>query len=1307
MTSSQLSFTKPPAAPTVFPTVEEFENPFAYFRTLKLQYEKYGIVRIVPPQGWNPPLRIDKLQLSFVPRLQKLSALNAMIRGGDLFMNDLVNFWKLRGVDLRVPLVEGRHVDLFALYKLVMQRGGYRGCCTQHKWAEISRLLDYKGVRAVPLKMHYERILFPFEIVENEKAREKVLTMDVEVKVEKEGSAQSLASASGEDQGTEDESAEVGTSSLAGPSTDEHSKKRHAKSQTDPCKKAKKEERCSGKVKNEKRKKIVLVDDIVCSVCNGGDYEELLLLCEACPYAYHTFCLVPPLSVIPYGVWFCPRCIQLEFVKALDWSGFELDTKKYTLEEFKQEMDEFKARHFAYEDVSPDEIEREFWRLVCNPTGNVIAKYAADLSTSKVGSGFPRRCDPDLTPDELKYSESPWNLNNMAGLADSALSFIASEISGIKAPWLYVGSCFSTFCWHIEDHWAYSINYLHWGEPKTWYSVSGMEATNFETAMKDLAPKLFRQHPNVLNHLITLINPTLLKSRGVNVYTTMQESGQFVLTFPRAYHAGFNHGLNCAEAVNLFPADWISIGRECVVNYKENSRQCAFSHDELISKMADCEGLSDEMRRALFCDLNEMTNSERKLREIFANRAVNEHFCLFENVTDDERQCDICRTTIFLSCVECHCGPKDRLLCLEHIKGVCKIATGPSDCTFKYRFTLEQLDMLQAKVRDETDGFYGWFLKADELLKRGSQQHDIRVEEVGELTSAAESSGYTQTGHFEKLRRVREEHDRLENLTTRMLARLSSSSDTARVRRERRQEDLLSLHEVEEFCKVLDASPCMIKNRDELKTLVSEVSSLEKSLVDAQQTMKQKSSAVTARDLQCARDVLARSKAFNLRLSGLKELHQNLQFSVWQKRAQIALRANTSDALITVEELEEIIEEGKSLDLNDRTRNTMDKLEQRREDYMASHKRAEALLSCDKKMTVDAFATKAKLIYQVPVADSLVVKIVQIAIEAESVDSEVRRVMEQGTHLQGLKALWKRIQSLPPVFHFPMQLEDSIVSRLELLTASLTKLFATGRQNNCTLLQCFLHETDLDEPKQPVQHWTDHWKGLEKYVTVDQLRKDLETAKLRRFDELTKTRKMWKSVHDSAKKTNSYGSSRQICTCRKPCGDEPFGSTELVVCWLCLALYHIDCIVGMQGSLPLSDKEIFLCPSCCPTARPTGEQVEKRNRKYSCDDARDPLLFELYVFMHIAYEAKTCLADIECVCRTMNIAYGIANTFAVLAEDALVRALMSEMEVANVGRIIALAKDKFNCFCTSPIDQMAQNLRSKLASAAKEKPNEA
>lgn len=35
-----------------------------------------------------------------------------------------------------------------------------------------------------------------------------------------------------------------------------------------------------------------------------------------------------------------------------------------------------------------------------------------------------------------------------------------------QVPWLYVGSVLSAFCWHVEDHALYSVNYHHLGAPK-------------------------------------------------------------------------------------------------------------------------------------------------------------------------------------------------------------------------------------------------------------------------------------------------------------------------------------------------------------------------------------------------------------------------------------------------------------------------------------------------------------------------------------------------------------------------------------------------------------------------------------------------------------------------------------------------------------------------------------------------------------------------------------------------------------------------------------------------------------------------
>lgn len=46
-----------PLGPTFYPTVQEFEqNPINYLEKIRPIAEKYGICKIVPPDGWNPPL---------------------------------------------------------------------------------------------------------------------------------------------------------------------------------------------------------------------------------------------------------------------------------------------------------------------------------------------------------------------------------------------------------------------------------------------------------------------------------------------------------------------------------------------------------------------------------------------------------------------------------------------------------------------------------------------------------------------------------------------------------------------------------------------------------------------------------------------------------------------------------------------------------------------------------------------------------------------------------------------------------------------------------------------------------------------------------------------------------------------------------------------------------------------------------------------------------------------------------------------------------------------------------------------------
>lgn len=50
------------------------------------------------------------------------------------------------------------------------------------------------------------------------------------------------------------------------------------------------------------------VDSIRCRSCGQSEPEDCLLLCDGCDAGFHTSCLLPQLSCVPEGDWFCPGC---------------------------------------------------------------------------------------------------------------------------------------------------------------------------------------------------------------------------------------------------------------------------------------------------------------------------------------------------------------------------------------------------------------------------------------------------------------------------------------------------------------------------------------------------------------------------------------------------------------------------------------------------------------------------------------------------------------------------------------------------------------------------------------------------------------------------------------------------------------------------------------------------------------------------------------------------------------------------------------------------------------------------------------
>ncbi|XP_023105114.1 lysine-specific demethylase 5C isoform X20 [Prionailurus bengalensis] len=225
-------------------------------------------------------------------------------------------------------------------------------------------------------------------------------------------------------------------------------------------------------------------------------------------------------------------------------------------------------------------------------------------------------------------------------------------------------------------------------------------------------------------HIFCLLPPLPEIPKGVwrcpkcvmAVVRTNQCAGEFVITFPRAYHSGFNQGYNFAEAVNFCTADWLPAGRQCIEHYRRLRRYCVFSHEELICKMAACpEKLDLNLAAAVHKEMFIMVQEERRLRKALLEKGITEaEREAFELLPDDERQCIKCKTTCFLSALACYDCP-DGLVCLSHINDLCKCSS--SRQYLRYRYTLDELPAMLHKLKVRAESFDTWANKVRVALE--------------------------------------------------------------------------------------------------------------------------------------------------------------------------------------------------------------------------------------------------------------------------------------------------------------------------------------------------------------------------------------------------------------------------------------------------------------------------------------------------------------------------------------------------------------------------------------------------------------
>ncbi|XP_059188294.1 lysine-specific demethylase 5B-B isoform X2 [Centropristis striata] len=1219
-------FKPPPECPVFEPSWEEFKDPFAFINKIRPIAEKNGICKVRPPPGWQPPFACDVDRLHFVPRIQRLNELEAQTRVKLNFLDQIAKFWDLQGCTLKIPHVERKILDLYKLNKLVADEGGFDMICQDRRWTKIALQMGFAPGKAVGshLRGHYEKILYPYNLFQAganllcvqkpiQPVESKVSTESIDTKELKLQDQAQRQTAQTPDTGPTArrakrmrcEAACVKTEPVE-PGDNKPNLRRRMGSfvaKQEPEKEIPipvKQEPVEIKEPIIEPEKVIVksrykkflppllpspVDLVVCLVCGSGGDEERLLLCDGCDDSYHTFCLIPPLPGIPKGDWRCPKCLAQECNKPHEAFGFEQAFRDYSLRAFGQMADAFKSDYFnmPVHMVPTELVEKEFWRLVGAIEEDVTVEYGADIASKEFGSGFPIPNGKfKVSPDDEKYLKSGWNLNNLAMMNPSVLTHVTADICGMTLPWLYVGMCFSSFCWHIEDHWSYSINYLHWGEPKTWYGAPGFAAEQLEAVMRKLAPELFESQPDLLHQLVTIMNPNTLMAHGVPIYRTNQCAGEFVITFPRAYHSGFNQGFNFAEAVNFCTVDWMPLGRQCVDHYRILHRYNVFSHDEMVCNMASKAGTLDVvLASAVHKDMVSMIRDEQKQREKVKKMGVLHcKEARYDNLQDDERQCARCRTTCYLSAITCPCSP-GVLVCLYHINDLCSCPV--SNYTLNFRYTLDNLYPMMNAVKQRAEQYDDWACLVTETLEaKLEKKKGLPV--FRSLVAQSETHLFPDNDLLRRLRLVTKDAEKCSSVAQQLL---NGKRQTRYRCGSGKSCSQLTVEELRSFVRQLYNLSCSLPQAPMLKELLNRIEDFqqhsEKVLADE---------VPSVAEIQSLLDV---SFDFDVELPELPLLRVRLEQARWLEGVQ---QARAQPATLTLETMRRLIDQGVGLEPHPSVEKAMARLQELLTVSEHWEDKASSLLKARPPHSIETLSAAAEKASGISAYLPNCLLLKDTIIKASEWLQEAEEFQASGSTqmMDSLSDMVLRGQAIQ-VHLEPLDRLESLMVEVQEWKESAAATFLQ-RDSTLTLLEVLCPRCEVGNvgsPKRKAKKVKESPKSNKKKTprlnTLSDVEKALSetrdsTSAMATLEEL-RAREMeafsnLRAANESKLLPTADCMDLKVCICQKA----PMGA--MLQCELCRDAFHSVCIRDPSDSC---ETQPWLCPQCQRSEKPPLNKV--------------------------------------------------------------------------------------------------------------------
>ncbi|KAJ6659448.1 hypothetical protein lerEdw1_018682 [Lerista edwardsae] len=174
------------------------------------------------------------------------------------------------------------------------------------------------------------------------------------------------------------------------------------------------------------------------------------------------------------------------------FTQYNIQKKPMSVREFRRIANNDKYCTPRYTDF--EDLERKYWK---NLTFNAPI-YGADVN----GTLYDKHIDE-------------WNIGHLNTILDVVENESGITIEGVNTPYLYFGMWKTSFAWHTEDMDLYSINYLHFGEPKSWYSIPPEHGKRLERLAKGFFPGSAQSCEAFLRHKMTLISPSILKKYSI------------------------------------------------------------------------------------------------------------------------------------------------------------------------------------------------------------------------------------------------------------------------------------------------------------------------------------------------------------------------------------------------------------------------------------------------------------------------------------------------------------------------------------------------------------------------------------------------------------------------------------------------------------------------------------------------------------------------------------------------------------------------------------------------------------------------